>query len=158
MRRHGPPPLKSVRYRERIGAYGVLLREGLVLLAEQDLGDGGADLLLPGGGVDAGESPVRALHREVYEETGWRIGVPQRVGVFQRYDFLREERWHARKIGLIYLARPIRPLGPPVEHDHTPVWMEAHAAVDALSVEGEAAMLEAALRRVALPRRLFPAA
>jgi hypothetical protein len=36
--------------------------------------------------------------------------------------------------------------------------MEAHAAVDALSVEGEAAMLEAALRRVALPRRVFPAA
>lgn len=158
MRRHGPPALRDIRYRNRIGAYGVLLRDGFVLLAEQDLGDEGADLLLPGGGVDPGESPVRALHREVFEETGWRIGPAERLGVYQRYDFLREERWHARKIGLVYLARPIRRLGPPVEPDHNPVWMEARAAVDRLAVEGEAAMLEQALRRTGLPRRIWPGA
>lgn len=157
MRRHGPPPQRDVRYRNRIGAYGVLMQGGDILLAVQDLGADGADLLLPGGGVDPGESPVQALHREVYEETGWRIGTPQRLGVYKRYDFLREERWHARKIGLIYLARPIRPLGPPVEHDHTAVWMDARQAVDRLAVEGEAAMLEAALRRIGLPRRVFRA-
>lgn len=155
MRRHGPPPKKATPYRDRIGAYGVLLRDGDVLLAVQDLGPDGFDILLPGGGVDPGESPMRALHREVWEETGWRIGPPQKLGVYLRYDFLREERYHARKIGLIYVARPIRPLGPPVEADHAPVWMDARQAVDRLSVEGEAAMLDAALRRLALPRRVF---
>jgi 8-oxo-dGTP diphosphatase len=140
MRRHGAPPRARIRYRDRAGAYGVLLREGEVLLAMQE-----DELLLPGGGVDPGETPVRALHREVYEETGWRIGPPRRVGVFSRYAWLVEERYFARKIQHVYVARPIRPLGPPLEHDHRPVWMRAAEAVDRLSVEGEAAALEAVL-------------
>jgi 8-oxo-dGTP diphosphatase len=112
-----------------------------VLLARQN-----DDLLLPGGGIDPGESPARALHREVYEETGWRIGTPRRFAAFARYDWLVPEHYHARKINLIYVARPIRPLGPPLEPDHVAVWMRAADAVEALAVEGEARMLEAALR------------
>jgi 8-oxo-dGTP diphosphatase len=141
MRRHGPPPRPGLTYRDRRGAYGVLLLGDEVLLARQN-----DDLLLPGGGIDAGETPTRALHREVREETGWRIGPPRRLGAFARHDWLVPEHYHARKINLIYLARPIRPIGPPLEPDHVPVWMRAADAVDALAVEGEARMVEAALR------------
>ncbi len=141
MRRHGEIPLKGVAYRDRPGAYGVLLRDGDVLLAAQN----GA-LLLPGGGIDPGESPVRALHREVYEETGWRIGALRRLTVFARFCWLPEYGYHARKVQHIYRARPIRPLGPPLEPDHIAVWMRAAQAVDRLAVEGEARALEAALR------------
>lgn len=146
MRRHGPPPDRRHVYRDRIGAYAILLRAGHVLLAEQD----GA-LLLPGGGVDPGETPIRALHREVWEETGWRIGRPQRLGAFFRYGWLVEERYHARKIALIYAARPIRALGPPQEPDHRPVWVEAGLAPSMLAVEGEARALEMALRGLPKP-------
>jgi 8-oxo-dGTP diphosphatase len=145
MRRHGPPPRPSLDYRDRPGAYGVLLLGREVLVAEQD-----GDLLLPGGGIDPGETPLRALHREVYEETGWRIGDARRLGVFTRFDWLKEEQWHARKIQHIYVARPTRRLGPPLEHDHTPVWMDAEAAIAALSVEGEAYAVERALRGLGL--------
>jgi 8-oxo-dGTP diphosphatase len=141
MRRLGGAPRRGLAYRDRPGAYGVLLRDGLALLADQE-----GDLLLPGGGVDPGETPARALHREVYEETGWRIGPARRLGVFARYAWLVEERYHARKIQHVFLARPIRPLGPPLEPDHRPVWMPAAAAVDRLAVEAEAIVLEEALR------------
>lgn len=142
MRHYGPAPKSGVHYRERRGAYGILWRGDQVLLAEQD-----GDLLLPGGGIDPGETPLRALHREVYEETGWRIGSPRFFGVFTRHDWLVEERYHARKIGLIYIARAIRPLGPPIEPDHSPVWVEARLAPALMHVEGEAALLGEALRR-----------
>ncbi len=145
MRRHGPPASRAIAYRDRPGAYGVLLRDGAVLLAEQR-----GDLLLPGGGIDRGETPLRALHREVLEETGWRIAAARRLDVFVRYGWLVEEQWHARKLQHVYLARPTRRLGPPSEPDHRPVWMAARAAVDRLSVEGEARALEAVLRA---PRR-----
>jgi 8-oxo-dGTP diphosphatase len=136
MRHFGPPPSPSIVYRERRGAYGLIIRDGHVLLAEQD-----GDLLLPGGGIDPGETPIRALHREVYEETGWRIGPPTYVGAFTRHDWLVEERYHARKVALIFRARAIRRLGPPLEPDHSPVWVEAAIAPSLLSVEGEAALL-----------------
>lgn len=141
MRRLGEPPLKGVTYRDRPGAYGVLLRDGQVLLAAQN-----GDLLLPGGGIDPGETPARALHREVYEETGWRIAAPRRLGVFARHCWLPEAKYFSRKVQHIYLARPIRPLGPPIEPDHIAVWMDAFAAVDRLAVQGEAIALEEALR------------
>ena len=141
MRRFGEPPRKGIAYRDRPGAYGVLLRDGEVLLAAQD----GA-VLLPGGGVDPGETPLQALHREVHEETGWRIGPARRLGVFARHCWLVEERYWSRKIQHVFLARPIRALGPPLEPDHVAIWVAARAAPDLLAVEGEAAMLEAALR------------
>ncbi len=141
MRRHGPPPRPRLRYRDRPGAYGVLLLGDDVLLARQN-----DDLLLPGGGIDPGETPLRALHREVREETGWRICAARRLGVFARHDWIVPEGYFARKVQHVYVARPVRPLGPPLEPDHLPVWMRARDAVDALSVEGEAFALETALR------------
>ena len=141
MRRFGTAPVPSRTYRDRPGAYGVLVRDGEMLLVAQD-----GDILLPGGGIDPGETPSQALHREVWEETGWRIGPPRRIGLFKRYDWLKEEQFWARKIQHVFLARPIRPLGPPVEQDHTPIWASASDAIRLLTVEGERRLAEAALR------------
>ncbi|PJN93609.1 hypothetical protein CNY89_19590 [Amaricoccus sp. HAR-UPW-R2A-40] len=58
------------------------------------------------GGVDPGESPIRALHREVLEETGWTISIQRRLGAFQRYTFMPEYDLWARKVCAVYLCRP----------------------------------------------------
>ena len=74
IRRFGEPPRSDLRYTRRAGAYALLPRGGHLLLTNQQ--NPGPDIQLPGGGIDPGESPLVALHREVFEETGWRIAAP----------------------------------------------------------------------------------
>jgi len=119
-------------YRDRPGVYAVILSGAEMLVAEQN-----GDLLLPGGGIEAGESVLAALHREVHEETGWRVAPVRRLGVFQRYAWLQEEQRWCRKIAHVYQCQAIRRLGPPLEPDHTPVWMRAGLALDLLHQDGE---------------------
>lgn len=132
MRRFGPSPNADQTYRDRPGVYAVVLSGSDMLLAEQN-----GDLLLPGGGIEPGESMYAALHREVWEETGWRIAPVRRIGAFRRYAWLREEKYWCRKTAHIYLCRAVRRLGPPFEPDHNPVWMSAGMAVSRLEQDGE---------------------
>lgn len=55
----------------RLAAYGVIERDGSLLLCHVSPGNLGAGLwTLPGGGLDFGESPETGVIREVAEETG----------------------------------------------------------------------------------------
>ena len=60
--RYGEPIRRSVRYRERQGAYAIILEGDRILLTRQALPQ--PEFQLPGGGIDPGESPLAALHRE----------------------------------------------------------------------------------------------
>ena len=135
IRRFGTPPDQGQTYRRRRGAYALLPRDGQLLLTLQD--EPGPELQLPGGGIDTGESPLAALHREVYEETGWRIAAPRRVGAFRRFAYMPEYDLWAEKICLIYVARPIRPLGPPTEPGHSALWLPAGEAAGRLGNAGD---------------------
>lgn len=146
IRRFGRPP-ESRAYVARQGAYAVILSRGRVLVTLQEAPR--REVQLPGGGIDPGESPLRALHREVREETGWTIGAPVRMGAFRRFVWMPEYRIHAEKICAVYLAAPGLRIGPPSEPDHRARWMPAKAAVARLANAGDAAFLAAAIRRSA---------
>jgi 8-oxo-dGTP diphosphatase len=67
---------------QRVAAYAVVTSERGLLLTQFNaqthvVGDWG----LPGGGLDAGESPDEGVHREVWEETGQRIALGDLVAV-----------------------------------------------------------------------------
>ncbi len=139
MRRYGTPPQNGRRYTRRPGVYAILPREGQVLLTHQQ--EPVPEFQLPGGGIDPGEHPIDALHREVWEETGWSIAAPLRLGVYKRFTYMPEYDLWAEKVCTIYLARPVLRRGPPVEPGHSAHWMPAVRALDQLGTSGDRAML-----------------
>lgn len=148
IRRFGEAPEAGRRYTRRIGAYALLPRGRSLLLTCQ--AEPGPELQLPGGGVDPGESPMAALFREVLEETGWRIASPRRIGAFRRFTFMPEYELWAEKLCLIYTARPVRRIGPPIEPGHTALWLPAEDAAARLGNAGDrymAAWIAARLAR-----------
>lgn len=140
MRRYGEAVRSGQSYRRRPGIYAILLRGNEVLLTHQKAPV--PEFQLPGGGIDRGESPLPALHREVFEETGWRIGSVRRLGVYQRYTYMPEYDLWAEKLCTVCLARPVRRLGPPVEDGHSAVWMPLALARGAVGSAGDRAFLE----------------
>ncbi|MEY3309171.1 MAG: hypothetical protein RLZZ413_3209 [Pseudomonadota bacterium] len=139
IRRYGDPVKPGQHYRRRPGVYAVLLRGDSILATFQEAPT--PEFQLPGGGIDAGEQPVAALHREVIEETGWKIDVIRRIGAFRRFTFMPEYDLWAEKLCTVYLARPVLRLGPPSEAGHTAVWLPVEEAVMRLGNPGDRAML-----------------
>ncbi|WP_322893208.1 MULTISPECIES: NUDIX hydrolase [unclassified Yoonia] len=139
IRRYGTVPQVGQRYKLRPGAYAILPRGGKLLLTYQ--GAPHREVQLPGGGIDPGESPLRALHREVFEETGYSIAHPRKLGTFRRFTFMPEYDLWAEKLCHIYLAFPVRPHGPPSESGHLAIWMAPEDALVELYNEGDAAFV-----------------
>ncbi|WP_126975266.1 NUDIX domain-containing protein [Frigidibacter oleivorans] len=143
IRRVGEPPEAGRSYGRRPGVYAVLALGSSVLLTHQARPV--PEFQLPGGGIDRGEQPIRALHREVYEETGWSIARPRRLGAFRRFTYMPEyDRW-AEKLCTVYLARPVRPLGPPTEPGHLAIWLPAAEAAELLGNDGDRLFLRQAM-------------
>lgn len=148
MKRYGEPKRNDIEYTTRSGVYGILMRGESFLLTHQ--AKPVSETQLPGGGVDSGEFLTQALHREVMEETGWRIAIQQRLGVYQRYTHMPEYNIWARKICHIYLCRPSRKIAEPSEPHHSWTWVHHSKVVAQLSNSGDAAFVQQLLQRKCL--------
>ncbi len=140
IRRFGEAVKPGQTYRRRPGVYAILQDGDAVLVTHQAAPV--PEFQLPGGGIDPGESPLHALHREVFEETGWRIAGARRLGAFRRFTYMPEYDLWAEKLCTVYHARPVRRLGPPSEAGHSAVWMTLEAAVLELGNAGDRAFLQ----------------
>lgn len=143
MRRYGERVDPAMRYTLRPGAY-VILQRGIDLLLTMQDGER-PELQLPGGGINAGEHVIPALHREVMEETGWRMTRPTRLGVFKRFVFMPDYDMWAEKICTVYWSEPTLCHGPPLEETHSAVWVPMREAPALLSNEGDAAFVASLL-------------
>lgn len=143
IRRFGQPPQPGRRYRPRPGVYVIATGARGILTTWQ--GHPHHEVQLPGGGVDPGEHPLQALHREVAEETGWTIAAPRRIATYRRFVFMPEYDLWAEKICTIYLARAARRIAPPREPNHLPLWLDPGQAVALLASPGDRAVLRQVL-------------
>lgn len=143
IKRYGKSPESGRQYTRRPGVYAVLLSERGLLLTHQ--AEPVPEFQLPGGGIDAGEHPIAALHREVMEETGWHISTPKRLGAFRRFTFMPDYNLWAEKLCTVYVARPSLRIGEPTEPGHRALWMNPHQALGLLGNDGDRAMLTLAL-------------
>jgi ADP-ribose pyrophosphatase YjhB (NUDIX family) len=68
----------------RVAAYAIVVDSAdRILLAHWNEGRRAA-WTLPGGGLEPGEDPERAVRREVREETGFRVAVDELLGIHSR--------------------------------------------------------------------------
>lgn len=140
IRRFGNTPVAGERYKIRHGAYAILVRDRRILLTHQQSPD--PEYQLPGGGIDPGESPLQALHREVMEETGWTINEARKLGTFRRFVYMPEYDLMAEKICHIYLARPCLRKSEPTEAGHRAVWSSLARAISCVANPGDAWFLK----------------
>lgn len=135
IRRFGEAVQSDQTYRMRHGAYAVLERDGKILLTYQEEPDD--EFQLPGGGIDPGEGAIGALHREAFEETGWKISITRRLGAYRRFVYMPEYDLWAEKLCHIYLAKPTRQIGPPMEAGHHAIWSSVTTALALLDNSGD---------------------
>ncbi|MCB1136177.1 MAG: NUDIX hydrolase [Chlamydiia bacterium] len=85
--------------RPRVGAYGVALQDGKILLAQKTAGPLTGAWDLPGGGVEFGETPEQALAREFLEETAYVLESHQLIGTDSMHG-ISDRPYHF--VGILY--------------------------------------------------------
>ncbi len=84
----------------KVDVRGVVLEGDRLLLVREPASDGWC---LPGGWADVGETPSRAVEKEVKEEAGVDVRAVRPLGVFDR-DFRGRARWPAHVYKLYLLC------------------------------------------------------
>ena len=99
---------KSLPKVQRVAAYGLVLREGRILLTRLASRISADERWhLPGGGVDHGEDPRDALVREIREETGLAAAVGETAHVYSAHRpsmWRQGRRWDYQALRIVYDA------------------------------------------------------
>lgn len=87
--------------RKRIGVGVLLFHRGNLMIVQPTYSPG---WILPGGTVEAEESPLEALHREVHEETGLKIQPLKLLAV----DYIANRDVKGEYLQLLFSAKDLR--------------------------------------------------
>lgn len=123
----------GVHYRLRPGAYAFIerVRDELALVRTPQ------GVFLPGGGIEADETPDECLAREVMEECGFVVSPGVLVARAVQFVHSKVERGHLEKRCLFMDARLLSATGKPSERDHELIWVSRIAAFQLLAHESQ---------------------
>ena len=115
-------------YRSRPGGYALVRdKENRIAVVSAPGG-----LYLPGGGIDAGESPAAATKREFLEECGLGVNLDLPLGQAHQYVYSTAEETAYRK-ECFYFTGHLNGLSrPPSEADHSLLWLPPEQAAEKL--------------------------
>ena len=110
--------LDGVEYIELPGARAIIRNaEGKFAFVDVN-----GQYFLPGGGLEAGETPEQAVIRECIEEIGARVTVGRKIGTAGDYVFGRKEQKYFHKVADFFEATIEKMEGTGIEADHKLVW------------------------------------
>jgi 8-oxo-dGTP diphosphatase len=139
-------PRDGVTYRKRAGAYGLLVRDDKIACVRIGYGEP-YTYDLPGGGIDAGETPQGGVVREFAEETGRVVEAGAMAGEVWQYFVMEDgepvnNHAHIFEVQLLAENPALK-----VEPDHELVWLEPLEALCKLRHDGYAYVLMHWLRK-----------
>lgn len=99
--------MNNLLYNQRFhfGAYGVLMKDGALLLIKKSRGPYQGTYDLPGGGVEFGEKAEEALRREFEEEAGISLDACKFINYNEYFSEYQDEGGESKKmhhVGLYY--------------------------------------------------------
>ncbi len=119
-------------YIERPGAYAVIIKDGLYAVVKNP-----KSFFLLGGGIEGGESPEEALHREVREEIGMGIRIDKKIGVAMQHIYVPEVDVYVSKEGHFYCATLLSNVSENSEANHELHWLTKEEALEKIFHESQ---------------------
>jgi 8-oxo-dGTP diphosphatase len=115
----------------RPSAYAVIWDEGRVAIVRQPLGG----IFLPGGGIDAGETPEQAAVRETGEECGLVVRILGALPRVIQFASAKDGRQYFEKRSSFFSAEVVRTAPELLTPNHETFWVSPGEAVRLLSHE-----------------------
>jgi len=112
-------------YIDRPGAYAVIIKDGLYAVVKNP-----KSFFLLGGGIEEGESPEEALHREALEEIGMGIRIDKKIGVAMQHIYVPEVDLYISKEGHFYHATLLSLISENSEDSHELLWLTKEEALE----------------------------
>lgn len=125
--------IEGIQYRERIGAYALIILEAKIALVKRD-----NNYFLPGGGVENDETFEECLKRECSEEIGYNVDIEQYIGKLSHYTKSVKRNEYLKLIGHFYIGKLLASNNLKIEEDHELDWIPIKEAPDKMQEEFQA--------------------